>query len=335
MGHPFPEFKKRTKPVTLIVGIICKDAIVLAADSQTTKGASKQLGTNKINIVEFANGKAAIAEAGSILSNVAIEALKNLAKGKQIENELTIAKTAEAAVREVLKGITMHLNPTSSDQDRQNFLQTDENYFELMIAYYFGNKPCLYTIRSPWCVPFPATSYFSTSGIASDLANYILKEHTERGMDKNLTYVIAIKTVKDAIDNVEGCGLPIRLAMIRKPFRQRPYRLEPTHPNQLGGIGVRVYGDVTIEPSWIQIFTPDHVEGITKIIANVEQNTKASRNKRVHEALKRQNNAYLKKANKQWEEMQKKYPEQAAETEARIAASMEVGQAFEILPDEE
>jgi hypothetical protein len=103
-----------------------------------------------------------------------------------------------------LKGITAHLNPASSDLDRQHFLQSEDNYFELMIAYYFGNKPCLYTIRSAWGVPFPATSYFSTSGIASDLANYILKEHTTPAIDTTLASVIAIKTVKDAIDNVEG-----------------------------------------------------------------------------------------------------------------------------------
>jgi hypothetical protein len=65
-AHTFPRRKpKKGKRVTLILGIICRDAIVLAADSQTTKGSAKQLGANKISVAEFGNGKAAVAESGS------------------------------------------------------------------------------------------------------------------------------------------------------------------------------------------------------------------------------------------------------------------------------
>ena len=319
--------------MTLIVGIICKDAIVLAADSQTTKGAAKQLGTNKISIVEFANGKAAVAESGSILSNVAIEVFQNLARGKQIKNELTIAKTAEAAIREVVAGITTHLNPNPSDTDRQNLLRADENYFELMVAYYFGNKPCLYILRSAWAVPFRATSYFATSGIAGDLANYILQEHTARDMDKDLASVIAIKTVKDAIDYVEGCGLPIRVALVHKPYRKRPFKVVPKNGNEHLTVSIceRVYGEVTTEPGRVEIIKAEKVEGITKIISNVEQKTKGARNKRLHRALQIQSEAYSRKLNKEWSDYAKQHPKQAAEFEAKIVT----GQSFELLPDEE
>jgi hypothetical protein len=264
-----------------------------------------------------------------LLSNAAIHIFQNLARGRQIENELTIPRTAEEAVREVVAGITKHLNPNSPDKERQSLLFEEHNYFELRVAYYFGNKPCLYILKSAWCIPVPASSFFLTSGIAGDLANYILQEHTAPGMDTNLASVIAIKTVKDAIDYVEGCGLPIRVALIHKPYRQRPFKLIPTEGTNAGK---RVYGEVQIEPSWIQIYEPEKVEGITQIISNVEQKTKGSRNKRLHMALQDQSKAYSKKLEKEWSAFCRAYPERAAELEANI---VKTGQSFEILPDNE
>jgi 20S proteasome alpha/beta subunit len=327
--------KLNKKPVTLIVGIICKDGIVIAADSQTTKGQSKLLGANKINVIEFANGKAAVAESGSILSNVVIEALQNKARGTEIVDELTIAKTAESAVREVIAGITQHLNPESlGGVDRQKLLMVDDNYFELMIAYYFGNKPRIYIIRSAWVVPFSSALYFATSGIAGDFANYILKEHTVPEMDKNLASVIAIKTVKDAIDYVEGCGLPIRLALVHKPYRQRPFKVVAKKGNEhlAVSIGEKVYGEVEVVPSSIQIYEPEKIEGITEIISKVERETRDARNDKFHKAIQDQSKAYFKKIAKGWAKFCKTHPDVS---EAMAKHIEETSEAFELLPDAE
>jgi len=209
--------------VTLIVGIICRDAIVLAADSQTTKGIAKIPGTTKIRVIDFVNGKALVAESGSAsLSNSAIEAFQRLAKVVKIEDEFTISKSAEAAVREIRNQITS-LHPTNnSPQEWQDYFFRDENYFELMVAYYHGGNPHLYKLNPVWCIPVPATFYFLTSGIAADLANYILKEHTEPMMDSEFASVIAIKVVEDAIEYVEGCGSPTRVAC-RRMNRMNPH----------------------------------------------------------------------------------------------------------------
>ena len=104
--------------MTLIVGIICKDGIVLAADSQTTKGMAKQPGANKIRVIEFANGKALVAESGSAsLSASVIDLFQGKAAGRKIENEMTIAKIAEESVREIRNSLTsLHPNNTSPDR---------------------------------------------------------------------------------------------------------------------------------------------------------------------------------------------------------------------------
>jgi hypothetical protein len=249
-----------------------------------------------------------------------------MASGRQVENELDIAKTAEMAIREVVSGITRHLNPNSPDRERQSLLFEEHNYFELMVAYYFKKKPCIFILKSAFSIPIPipASSFFATSGIASDLANYILQEHAAPGMEADLASIIAIKTVKDAIDYVEGCGLPIRVALIRKPYRKRTYQLMPKKG--------KVYGEVETESGDIQIYHPEKVKVITKIISTIEQTGKSFRNKKLHKAFQDQSHAILQKTIKEWNEFRKKYPDLAEETGAKI---IEAIGAFDILPDEE
>jgi 20S proteasome alpha/beta subunit len=287
----------KKKPVTLIVGIICKDAIVLAADGQTTKGDAKYLGANKINSVSFKNGAALVAESGSAdLSNRAIELFKKKAESITIESESDVTKAAIESMREVLRDITAVLRVDSPDFERQDFLSQEVNYYELMLAFYFGNRAYLYLIKSSWCIPIPCNYHFATSGIASDLATYVLKEHTSPGMDKDLASVIAIKTAKDAIDNVEGCGLPVRVAMIHKPQRVRAFKLV-VKPGE--HIAERVYGETTTQPSWIKIFGPEKVTEIIQIVSEVENQFQDKRNQKFHAELKRKSDAYYKKMEKE------------------------------------
>ena len=277
--------------MTLIVGIICKDGIVLAADSQTTKGMAKQPGANKIRVIEFANGKALVAESGSAsLSASVIDLFQGKAAGRKIENEMTIAKIAEESVREIRNSLTsLHPNNTSPT-DWQNYFGEETNYFELMVAYYFGSKPRLYKLNPLWCIPVPATSYFMTSGIAGDLANYILKEHTEPKMDSEFASVIAIKVVEDAIEYVEGCGSPPRVALIQPPIPMPDFLgssrspSEPSEymPNLLSRMRTYQLSEA------ITIFPQEKVEEIAKIIASVEQQTKSTQNKKIHKELRAQ-----------------------------------------------
>jgi len=271
--------------VTLIVGIICKEAIVLAADSQTTKGIAKQPGTHKIHEIEFANGCALVAESGSAsLSNAVIQLFQNKAIGVTIENELTIAKTAEASIREIRNSLTS-LHPTCTDGITwQSFFLEQINYFELMVAYYFECKPCLYKLNPVWCIPIPASSYFMTSGIASDLANYILHEQAEPQMDSELASVIAIKVVEDAIEYVEGCGSPTRAALIRTPYNTAK---APLIEHPFAGLA-HLWEDPIV------IFPQEKVEDIARIIAGVEKQMRTNQKREIHKSLRAQTDELLK-----------------------------------------
>ena len=166
-----------------------------------------------------------------------------------------------------------------------------------MLAYYFDGKPRLYKLNPLWCVPVPATSHFMTSGIASDLANYILLEHTQPGMDCDFASIIAIKAVEDAIQHVEGCGSPPRVALIldRAPtpqpnlptLRPLPTGAPPDKVEffkKLHGISESLFNYNT-QP--VVIFLPKMVASLAKTIASIEQKTKDAKNKTFHSVMRK------------------------------------------------
>jgi hypothetical protein len=57
---------KPNKPVTIAIGIIAKTSIIMAADSQTTRGNIKYLDAKKINALKLADAQVLIAQAGNV-----------------------------------------------------------------------------------------------------------------------------------------------------------------------------------------------------------------------------------------------------------------------------
>jgi 20S proteasome alpha/beta subunit len=272
--------------VTLIVGIVCKDAVVLAADSQTTYYPSKILGTNKISEVKFANGSALVAEAGFVtLSNEAVGIFRKKAVTTEIKNEETIANLCKESVFEVRRNqIGLYAKRRYSLVEWQNFFRDQQQFF-LTVAYYHQNKPHLYDITLSECVLRPPQFNFIVSGIGETVGNYVLKEEHDLsgGFDKmssELASVIAIKVACVAADYVDGCGRPIMAAMIRKPSPPAAAALETA------GWGLDP-GYSRPEPEAV-IFPQSKVDEIEKIISSVERKTKAAQNKRIHAALQRQ-----------------------------------------------
>src|SRR5438477_1615303 len=105
----------KPKPMTIIVGLVCKDCIVMASDSQTTDGFSKRCDTEKISTVQFVNSQVLVAASGmSSLSNQAVAVFQKLAKGKTIEADkaddqvVEIARTALFEVRKAQYQIHVH-----------------------------------------------------------------------------------------------------------------------------------------------------------------------------------------------------------------------------------
>jgi 20S proteasome alpha/beta subunit len=217
--------------VTLIVGIICKDAIVFGAESETTRGSAKQHGTEKISIIEFLNGYALVGEAGAATySNIAVDSFKRKAAGREITDDRTIANAAKDAVLEFRNHMTS-LHPGLSPTNWEDFFYQEQNDFELTLGYYFSGKAFLFKFRPMTAWPQPIAAEFSTSGIGSDLAHYLLKDFPFGQISSHQATLIASYVVKEAKGSVAYCGGGTSLAVVSQG--KRPEKISAEQANAM------------------------------------------------------------------------------------------------------
>jgi hypothetical protein len=207
--------EKETKTVTLIVGIICKDAIVLAAESETTAGNIKKHGTKKISVVEFLNGWALVGESGvAEYSNDAICRLKKVAAKTEITHDRTIADTVGNVVKEIRSRI-ISLHPQATPDEWQYFFCQTHNAFELTVGYYFENEPLLFRVPLHSATPAPETARpFSVSGVGGDLAFYLLKQSPLNAVPSHQAALIAAYVTHEVKNTISGCGGGTSLAVV-------------------------------------------------------------------------------------------------------------------------
>jgi len=215
---PYRKPKRRPK-VTIAIGLISgnqhganflRPTIFLASDSQTTRGATKSLDTQKISIVSFPEYEILIAQAGSAdLADKAIEVLRGKAKGTPVETIDTILRTIQDSIREIRSHLTS-LNQDcgfSADDWKRFFLE--DNYFQLLVAFYYDRKPHLYTVDIDWCLAIPAKSNYCAIGIGKDMGEFLIREHLLADPDLALAFSISVSVIEKTIDNVDGCGRPV------------------------------------------------------------------------------------------------------------------------------
>jgi len=216
-GKPIirPKFRKAIPKVTIAIGVICGSgneyahSIVLASDSQTTYGELKSLDTKKISIVEFADAKILVAQAGTAdLAEKTIIIMQDKAKGVKLENHETVERIAQESIKEVRKhlvDVNKDCNFTADDWKRFFY---EQNYFKLLIAYFCEQTPCLFTIDIDWCMPIPAKKPYIAIGCGKDMGEYLLREYQRSDRFFEYAPLIACAVVEKTIDNVDGCGRP-------------------------------------------------------------------------------------------------------------------------------
>ena len=150
--------------MTLIAGIICKDGIVVAADSQITAGELKILNTNKVNVINFPRRRRALlAEAGIVpLSNRIVDLVKAKARNAEVAGEDAIPLIVQEAVLQVRhEQMKLYPGPRSCAEWQDYFGRL--NQVALILAYYHKNKPHLYTISIDGCIPHKAREHFAAA----------------------------------------------------------------------------------------------------------------------------------------------------------------------------
>ncbi|HWV99089.1 MAG TPA: hypothetical protein VNZ64_05285 [Candidatus Acidoferrum sp.] len=201
--------------MTLILGIVCKDGIVMAGDSQTTWGSSKRWDANKMREVKHPYGRALVAEAGATLTSArVIEELTKIADKRELfDAKEGLAGLAEIAVKKVRDDLrSQHFDCTS--EELQRIIERNELDCELMLAHHVG-EPMIHTVSLSMGISNKAGGLFETLGSGSDLATYLLTDLCAPDLECSFASVIAVHVVETVKRHDAYCGGPTRLGILK------------------------------------------------------------------------------------------------------------------------
>lgn len=189
---------ERKTPMSILIGIICPDGIVVASDSHITdilQGTYSSV--DKISVVDFSDQQVLIAQAGAqSVTNRVVDKIREKASGIKIANENTVIKIVEDSIRET--------NEPLSEQQKDYVRQHGA---ELMVAFYIGKSPHLYVVSVLGDgILVPSEKPFATSGVGSYLASYLLDEHAEPKAGTSLAFATLIFVLKKVKDTTKFCG---------------------------------------------------------------------------------------------------------------------------------
>jgi 20S proteasome alpha/beta subunit len=228
-------FRKPTRHVTQIVGIVCSEGIVVASESQYTTGTRKLLNAVKLSTLKFKDhgsiaqnwGRALIAEAGSMThSSLAVRYMNDIAKDREInDSEDVVAKIAQEAVTKVRREILDTMQERGySPGEQDDIFSSQDNDFALMIAYYYfppdiqtnlKQKPIphLYTIWLHKPIAEPQTP-FAVLGAAPELAMFVLKQFSCETLLWGEASCLAVDVLERINNDDITCGGPIKLGTV-------------------------------------------------------------------------------------------------------------------------
>ena len=268
--------------MTLIVGIVCKKAIVVASDSQTTWGTGKSYDANKMSELKYPYGRALIAESGAVVTSTeTVDQLSKLAGDRKLFDQHLLSGLAEMAVRKARDKLRFQ-NFECSSEELQNFIERNELNSELMIAHYENGKPRIDTISLALGISQRAKSFFEAVGSGSDLATYLLGDLCQRDMEEQTASVIAVHVVEIVKRHDPYCGGPTKLGIL-------PYGENEVSEAMKGIIGDPFRG--YFRPI---LLSRDAIDQIVQVVADVELEMKEKRGEIIRDALRRKSEERLK-----------------------------------------
>jgi 20S proteasome alpha/beta subunit len=259
---PAPKLRIIGSPISMsiLIGIICPEAIVVAADSHATeKGMGTYSSVAKISVVEFWPGEEVlVAQAGLwSLTNRIIDTLRKKAVGTRITSAETVTKLLEDSIRE---------SKMPLDKEQRDYVT--KNPPALMLAFYIGKAPCLYTVEVyGHGISVSASNHFATTGIGAYLANYLLGEFAEPKAHSDVAIATSIFVIKKVKENTKFCGGDTKIRRI-----------------------VPMYGFIDLDKQYMgksELIPQDFVNLAEKRILKMDEQTKKSRDKKVFQILRK------------------------------------------------
>lgn len=213
-------------PVTIIVGIICKDGIVVASDSQTSWGhSSKKTNVEKIHSVKFSNAIGIIAGSGSIYtSGDVIESVVRACVGAELTDHRQLAECAQAATEKLRSNLMKPYQGFGANP--ADFEPLFEQYnFSILTANYFKDKPYLYSLDFPPGIPSRATKV-TAIGCGATLAEFLLSWFDFSEMSRPQAALTATFIIGEVKKADSFCGGPTQIAFIEPPPKMSVKRFD-------------------------------------------------------------------------------------------------------------
>ena len=265
------------KDMTLLAGIICKNGIVMAADSQQTHSDQKRMGVNKISLIEFANTHTLVAEAGAAAwSYKAVDRIRQRAEGVEVVSRYTITDVIEEAVRFVNSDMRQAYGTSrTTDEQWRDFILDDRCSFELLCAYYYEEKPHLFRVSLGVPSAQPSPIFYQASGIGRDLAEYLLAEYASPDMEPEFAASIAIYVTEKVNEVNLYCSGHSALGLLRL-----------------------VHKNLTDDERLVQprVLTPEEISELGTLIRDVEHETKTERDKILTDRLRERTRKMIEQA---------------------------------------
>lgn len=185
----------------------------MACESQTTFGAFKVTTTEKMTVVEMHDQSILVAECGyAAFSSRAVCILKERVRKLKPTRESSVAEEAMRAVHDTVKE---HLGGMGKSlEEAKDYLLMNAG-FELLIAYYFNSKACLYKVTGWGGVPELCKYTHLTGGSGRELGDCLLDDYAKPKMDTGFAVLLSISVIKKVSRYIEGCGGQIHVGVIR------------------------------------------------------------------------------------------------------------------------
>lgn len=205
--------------MTIIVGIICEDGLVIASDSQASsfRGVDvKRLDYTKIYSFGFDGAKVVLTGAGQVPFIIrAREIIEDKSKDQKFHGPRAIADIAEDTMIEIsrryiverLRGLGSVRGPGQSDDGPMSAPD-----FALFLGVHCGTEPCLYTVY-PDGVAGREDRYASL-GSGSAFAEYLLARLYRDGLDLEEAVRIAVYVVEEVKKVEPHCGGPTQIVVL-------------------------------------------------------------------------------------------------------------------------
>ena len=220
--------------MTQIVGIVCKDSIIIGSESQyTIRESGKQWNQPKMEVIEFSDqNQVLVALAGAVQPALrVINLMRESAVLRPMNSEIAVIDVAKDAIKkyrnEVLSFYNQPLDLVASEQDK--IFASEDQYFELMIACLFGKPPnkkqsYLYKIGLLNGQPERVMDC-GLMGSGSGLARFMLDQFE----CNDLIWREALPLVVEALERIKGsdvyCGGLIKIAKLDPKYGPFPTRI--------------------------------------------------------------------------------------------------------------